>query len=251
MARQKGIVQITGTMGNMTFYKSQDGMMVKEKSEVSKEKIMNDPKYKRTRENMAEFGNAGKSGKMLMESIRSFVLSASDNRVTSRLTQTMKQVLVEDKFSIRGSRNVADGIKTDKGKSLLKLFNFNRFSQLAAVLHRPIDLDPATGAITINDLNPIVHIVGPQGTTHVSLSCAFATVEFATGKTFTEYSQPVELALDNITSNVQLVPDKVPPISPDSTSFYFIKLEFYQEVNGGKYSLNNGSFNCVEILDVN
>jgi hypothetical protein len=250
MAKQKGIVQIEGTMGNLTFYKSQDGMMVKEKSAVSKERIMNDPHYRRTRENMAEFGNAAASSKMLMEAVHSFIKTASDNRVSSRLNQAMKKVLLEDKFSARGARNVAAGIKTDKGKSMLKQFNFNKFSNLGSVLHKQIILSPVTGTITINDVNPVNDIVGPKGASHVTLSCVFVTVEFATGKYYTEYSEPVELALDNTLSNVQLIPDEVPTLTPDTTSFYLIKMEFYQEVNGEKYSLNNENFNCVEILDV-
>ena len=40
MAKQKGAFPMQGTLGNVTFFKSQDGFLVKQKSAVSKDKIM-------------------------------------------------------------------------------------------------------------------------------------------------------------------------------------------------------------------
>ncbi len=60
MARQKSILPIEGTIQNITFFKSKDGYMAKEKSEISADKIATDPVFERTRENNAEFGRAGK-----------------------------------------------------------------------------------------------------------------------------------------------------------------------------------------------
>jgi hypothetical protein len=250
MARQKGILEITGTMGNITFYKSQDGMLVKEKSAVSKDKIMNSSAFERTRENMQEFGNAGKSAKLLADAVRTFMLSASDNRVSSRLAQTMRNVLKQDLLSPRGQRNVAAGIKTAAGKELLNHFNFNKNSLLGSVLYRPYTLDTATGEISISQLIPSDHIAGPKGASHVSMSCAFATVDFNTGKSSTEYSDAVQLPLDTNPANIQLTPHAVPAATPDTIACYFIKMEFYQEVNGVKYTLNNNGFNCLELIDV-
>lgn len=36
MAKQKGTFPMQGTLGNVTFFKSQDGFLVKQKSAVSK-----------------------------------------------------------------------------------------------------------------------------------------------------------------------------------------------------------------------
>ena len=50
MARQKGIIKLDGTIGGITFYKSQDGYLAREKGGVSADKIANDPNFQRTRE---------------------------------------------------------------------------------------------------------------------------------------------------------------------------------------------------------
>jgi hypothetical protein len=61
--KTKSIIKLEGTIGDITFFKSKDGYIAREKSSISKERIQNDPAFQRTRENGAEFGRAGKAGK--------------------------------------------------------------------------------------------------------------------------------------------------------------------------------------------
>lgn len=70
MAKLKGIIKIEGTLQDMTFYKTQDGHLVKTKSGVSGSRIATDPAFARTRENGAEFGSAAKAGKLLRNCTR-------------------------------------------------------------------------------------------------------------------------------------------------------------------------------------
>ena len=102
MAKLKGILKIEGTLQDMTFYKTQDGHLVKTKSGVSADRIANDPAFARTRENGTEFANAATAGKLLRDSVRSIVQVAADNRITSRLTQVMSQIKNMDTTSARG-----------------------------------------------------------------------------------------------------------------------------------------------------
>ena len=62
MGRQRGALKITATLGDVNFYKSQDGFLVREKGGVDGKRIKSDPAFKRTRENGQEFGSAGKAG---------------------------------------------------------------------------------------------------------------------------------------------------------------------------------------------
>ena len=45
MAQQKGIIKLDGTIGGITFYKSKDGYLAREKGGVSADKIANDPAF--------------------------------------------------------------------------------------------------------------------------------------------------------------------------------------------------------------
>lgn len=49
MAKQKSIIKLEGTIGGITFLKTSDGYLAKEKSEVSKSRISSDPAFARTR----------------------------------------------------------------------------------------------------------------------------------------------------------------------------------------------------------
>jgi len=66
MARQKGIIKLKGTIGDITFYKTQDGHLAREKGGIDANRIKNDPAFQRTLENGSEFGRAGKAGKILI-----------------------------------------------------------------------------------------------------------------------------------------------------------------------------------------
>ncbi len=71
MARQKGVIKLTGQTGGVSFYKtSEDGYLARQKGGVDGERIKNDPEFERTRENGAEFGRAGVASKLLRTSIR-------------------------------------------------------------------------------------------------------------------------------------------------------------------------------------
>ena len=56
MAKQKGFINLEGTLGGLTFYKSEGESFVKTAGGISKDRILKEARFKRTRENMSEFG---------------------------------------------------------------------------------------------------------------------------------------------------------------------------------------------------
>ena len=125
MARQRSIIKLDGTIGGITFYKSKDGYLAREKGGIPAERIRTDPAFQRTRENGAEFGRAGKAGKVLRNSIRQLLQNVNDSRMVSRLTKEMVKVIQMDATNPRGQRNVIDG-----EAELLIGFDFNANGKL-------------------------------------------------------------------------------------------------------------------------
>lgn len=248
MAKLKGILKIEGTLQEMTFYKTQDGNLVKTKSGVSGDRIANDPAFARTRENGSEFGSSATAGKLLRDAVRNMVATASDNRVTSRVTQIMTQIKNFDTTSLRGERSVDVGIATAEGKALLKGFNFNDKAILGAILYKPYAVNTTTGVISIADLVPINDIAVPSGTTHVSMKGAFAIVDFDAGTSDVGYTNITNLPVDGTSTAVTLTPASVP--AGTGTKLYLLQIEFFQEVNAVQYSLNNGAYNALAIIEV-
>lgn len=86
MAKQKGIIKLYGTIGDITFYKSKDGYLTREKEDIPADRIANDPAFQRTRENGTEFRRASKGGKILRNAIRGLLQNASDSKMVKHLT---------------------------------------------------------------------------------------------------------------------------------------------------------------------
>ena len=248
MARQNGILKIKGTIGGMTFYKSQDGDLVREKGGVSGERIASDPAFVRTRENGAEFGAAGKAGKVLRDALRPLMLNAADGRVTSRITQTMTDILKLDTTSVRGARTPAVGLAGAPGKALLKGFNFNTSAILGSVLFKPYAVNTTTGVITITGLVPINDIAFPAGATHMTITGGYGNINFATGVVAVNLTNAVNLVINATAGTVTLTPTAVP--AGTGTKVYMLKVEFFQLLNGVQYSLKNGAYNALAIVEV-
>lgn len=248
MAKQKGIVKLDGTIGDITFYKSQDGYLAREKGGVSGDRIATDPNFQRTRENGEEFGRAGKGGKLLRTAIRSMLQNASDSRMVSRLTQKMVEVIQEDSTNPRGQRNVIDG-----EAELLAGFEFNVNGKLGTTLYAPYTatIDRVAGTLVANipSFVPINMVAAPGGTTHFKVVSAGAEIDFENETFITSTSASAVLPWDGTATAVLNLSNAVTANSTHPL-FLVLGIEFYQEVNGQMYSLKNGAFNALAIAKV-
>ncbi len=248
MARQKGIIKLKGTIGDITFYKTQDGHLAREKGGIDASRIKNDPAFQRTRENGSEFGRAGKAGKILRTALRALLLNSADSRMVSRLTQAMVKVIQADMISERGLRNVIDG-----EAELLVGFEFNVRGKLGTSLFAPFvaNIDRVAGEITVT-LDPFVPanmIAAPSGTTHFKIISAGAEIDFE-AETFIEMHS--ETAIMPWDGSATLPINQTNEVTAASTKPLFLALgiEFYQEVNGQMYPLKNGAFNPLSLVKV-
>lgn len=248
MAKLKSILKVEGTLDELTFYKSQDGHLVRTKGGVSGNRIATDPAFIRTRENGAEFANAAGAGKLVRKTLRPLSANASDNRVVSRITQIMAQIKNMDGVSARGERNVATGITAIEAKALLKNADFNLLAPLETILQKKFTVDPTVGNISIIDLSPMNDIIFPEGATHVSFTGGFAAIDFSLGSGDLELTNTVNLPLKGTLGNVILQVPALPATA--SVLIGLLKLEFFQLVNGIQYSLRNGEYNSLAIVSV-
>jgi hypothetical protein len=248
MAKQKSFITLEGTIGGITFYKSQDGYLAREKGGVSGDRIATDPSFQRTRENGSEFGRAGKAGKVLRNSVRTLLQNSADSRMVGRLTQKMVEVIQEDATSLRGERNVLDG-----ELELLEGFEFNINSKLGSTLYVPytasINRVAGTTSLTIPSFIPINSLAAPGGTTHYKIVAAGAEVDFE-NETFVASFQDSGIMPWDITSTASLNMESTLTANSIHPIFMVLGVEFYQDVNGQKYSLKNGAYNPLSIVKV-
>jgi len=248
MAKMNGIVKIEGTIDDLTFYKKDGATYVRKKSSVSKERILNDPNFVRTRENNHEFSHNVSQAKMLRMAMGSLTFKAKDANLSSRLMQTMSRIKNLDTASARGERQVHLGLATAEGKNLLKGFDFNNKAPLQGVLFAPYALDTATGSIRFTSLLPAEQLHAPQAATHVSFQAAVLLLDFETGDSSISYSGVSNFAINLTPQSFVLTPAAVP--TGAGRTFFLLHLSFYQEVNGLQYSLKNEEYNVLHIVEV-
>ncbi|HVT84488.1 MAG TPA: hypothetical protein VHD35_04765 [Chitinophagaceae bacterium] len=248
MAKQKGIMKLEGTIGGITFYKSKDGYLAKEKSGVPADRIANDPAFQRTRENGAEFGRAGKAGKVLRNALRALLQNASDSRMVSRLTTDFIDVIQADTTNPRGQRNVIDG-----EAELLEGFDFNINGKLGTTLYAPFTatIDRVAGTLTANlpAFIPLNMIAAPAGTTHYKIVSAGAEVDFENEAFVVDAKDSGVLPWDGVATAVINLANAVTANSVHPL-FLALGIEFYQQVNGQMYSLKNGAYNALSLVKV-
>ena len=120
MGRQDGVLQFTGQIGGLSFYKSKQGYQVRRKGGITADRIRNDPAFERTRENGQEFGRAGRANRLLRSAFRSLLLKSADALMTSRMSREMMKVIQADTINSRGAR-----IVLGPNTILLQGFEFN------------------------------------------------------------------------------------------------------------------------------
>ena len=248
MAKQVGTFKIDGTIGDLTFYKSQGQHLVRQKGGVSGDRIKNDPNFARTRENNSEFGQAGTVGKGIRDAMRNLIDKAADSRVTSRLVQQLFSVIKSDTVNQRGQRTVAGG-----NVSLLTGFEFNSRGKLSGTLFAPMAyaIDRVGKNVSVTgDINPINDLKVPAGATHYKLTNAALVIDL----TNLETQELAMAATPESAIDATIVPVALnASFAMDPTGkaiMQLVLIEFLQEVNGTFYSLRNGSFNALRVVGV-
>ncbi len=246
MAHQHGVLKFKGRIGDLSFYKSSGKYMARTKGGVDADRIKNDPRFERTRENGREFLRAVKASKLLREAFRERLILTGDRQMSNRLTSEFSAVIKTDGVSARGDRHVMAGDIT-----LLNGFDFNTGSGLDKVLSAQygVEFTRATGVAvaTIAECNPAINFHKPEGATHAQLVLIAGEFDFD-GEAY---------QADSITGAViELVQGTEPAqtlqvnLGADSQGVIVVMLGvmFFQQVNGELYKMNNGAKNALRIV---
>lgn len=248
MAKQDGALEIKGTIGNLTFYKTQDGYLVKKKTSLSKDKIKSSSSFQRTRENMAEFTTAANAAKNLRATFKKLLKQSSDNRVVSRLLTLMLRVIQLDTTNVPGKRVVENN-----NLALLDGFDFNNKGLLDVTFSAPytVTFTRTSGDITldIEPFIPAVLITAPDGATHFKIQLAAAAVDFTVKKNTAIAAESAELPWDS-TETAPLNLSVTLPAASTLPVFILLHVQFLKQVNGVFYSLFNGAFNACGLVEV-
>lgn len=248
MAKQESIIKLNGTIDDISFFKTKDGYSARKKTGISKADMELNPKFDRTRENMAEFTRAAKAAKLLRNRLLESIVGSRDRKMCLRLHKAMMAVLKADTTSTRGQRNVIDG-----ETGLLQGFEFNMDGQLSTTLQalheETVDRVTGTCKVSIPPYDPAKMIKHAAGATHYRLGITTASINFETEECEVKSTESAYLPVKGAVTTlldlaVTLLPGVTHPI------FMALTIEFVQEINGQKYALKSGAFNACALVKV-
>ncbi len=246
MARQKGIIKLEGRIGDLSFYKSGGEYMARSKGGVDGDRIKKDPAFVRTRENGAEFGSAGKAGKVLRNALKVPISKSADKQVASRLASELLKVIQSDATNLRGERTVTGG-----DLSLLQGFEFNNAVGLETVVglqyNVTFDRVGGIGSVGLNGFVPTVEIADVEGATHFRFVLATAGVNFDDGTYEVNMDQSSDIPYISESQAAVLLEADI-SANYAHPVFVVFGVEYYQSVNGQMYPLNNKASNPLALV---
>ena len=248
MGKLDSVITFTGTVGNLSFYKTQDGHIVRRKWGPSAERINTDPAYAPTRKNNAEFARAGKATHLIRLAFADLLPSLSDNRVSGRLTRQFVKIIKSDMRNLRGERKVMDGDTT-----ILKGFEFNVHTSLTksmkAQFTASIDSRERKASISVPAFDPSTFVGAPEAATHFQLRSAAALIDF------THDTQHATTCDSDIFSlDCKRLPafrlDHSLEAKGSGSVFLVLGIEFLQNVNRRLAGLESSAHNAMAIVSV-
>ena len=238
MASQTGILGLQGTVGGLVF--SKNGT-VRQKPASNKAAFASSASLARTRENAAEFGLSAKYSKLLRDSLRVAIASASDSRLASRLTKAMRAIIGLDDTNDRGQR-----VFDSSNSAPLLGFNFNIGAGIGQTRYFPYEVTGAGADVTMHipALNRASDIAAPQGATHFEVLFAVSDLDMEM-LTYTNGVVAAPLGILPL-NGAPLVNQSVVatfPAAPADANLVVgvVGINFYQQINGKVYPLNNNS----------
>lgn len=239
MARQSGVVQFTGRIGDLSFYHHKlYGYIARRKGGADKERISKDPQFERTRENASEFGAAVQAAKLIRHSVKGFLHVTGDPTVTQRLNRVAVAVAKLDTEHARGERVFASGLTHPAAGPLLRSFAFHEANPLSYILPNGAAYAAMSGVFTLQGLMPGQDIAAPKQATHVRLQGFTGLFDFEAQRCRPFVTPAVTLALNADSEDIVLAPDVVP--EGTGVPLAFLSVVFLQEQNGELYVLRQG-----------
>lgn len=248
MAKQDGVLQLRGTLENITFYKRGGNYYSRSKGGVDAKRIKTDPTFQRTRENWKEFEGAIQAGKLIRDSIRPMLKNATDPQMHNRMTSALMEVVQLDTVSNRGSRTVSNG-----PIRLIEGFELNNDALLSVSLGTPFNgtIDRVAGNITLDvpSFVPGDVVTAPAGATHFKIISAGVLVDFDAGTYKADLKESVAMPI-NYSPTADLTVVHTVPGGTAVPMMLIAGIQFIQQINGKLYALKNGAFNALRIVSV-
>lgn len=248
MARQNGIVVLKGTIEGLNFYiRKGEPLVRKAGGGFDGEAIKKKASMVRVRENGSEFGACTKAVKQFKMSLTAFLSQFRDGSSHQRLVQLFSQIKNLDEVSLRGERNVHQGLLTAAGREKLLGYVVTPGIGIAEALGNRFEFGWGAAGFTIADFLAS-RVLFPKGAAHIELKVGYLLIDFEHKKHSFSQSDPLIIEKNTSETSVQILPTIVPEGNGFKIGVVFLR--FMQEVNGTLYPFKELQYTALEVVYV-
>lgn len=245
MARQIGIIKLNGTIGDLSFYDSKFGPLVRKAGGGFNSKaIKTKPSMIRVRENATEFGRVSKVKQLFRIALHPFLNTCKDTTRHGRMMRVLQEIKTLDTFSERGKRDVALGLMNPMGMKLWKDFDLTERSPFA-LLPCSFYVEEETYSLSLTGLE-MKKVVFPKEASLVEITYGVLEFDFTAMTFLIHTSTDVFLSKDSIDTVL-----KMPLLSSNfggGILFPVVGVRFYQVVGGANYLFKDAIWQGVKFL---
>ena len=180
---------ISGRMGEYEYF-DYKGKTYRRK--IKHRKIINGNSEAR-KSNIQEFGNLMSEVKMFKEVFADIIENVKDKWRHQRLTSLCAKIRNTDFINPKGSRSIAKGLFTEKGKSHLKCFNFKHNQSIENLIQQVYKLDLQKGNFEIKSFVAKHCIPHNKNYNKISISIHQVNIDFEDNSSTHNSSEEIEL----------------------------------------------------------
>ncbi|MEO8935058.1 MAG: hypothetical protein ABI295_12205 [Xanthomarina sp.] len=235
MAQQKGLFKIIGTLDDVNFYIIK-GVNYARKAGggFNGDAIRTKASMVRVRENASEFGHSSTVKKQFRLALLPFLHGIKGRPFHSRMMQLFLGLKALDLVSERGKRRVIEGLKTAKGKRLLKQFEFIPNHKLLNNIFYKASFDWNSQILTVTNFNPRL-FKAPKSATHIGITFGVLDFNFESLKSSLEISPTFFLDIKADATSFNLILENV--LMPTQMGIAVLGVCYYEVINQEVYEL--------------
>lgn len=240
MAKQCGAIPFTGSLGGVTGYKRNGQYYLKEKSTVTRERVLTSPDYARTRENSWEFRHSSRSSMLIRRVLWPLakLMKLADSHLSPRVNALCTRIIRTDPVNDRGHRRLYAGeLEQLEDFAFRKEVDFSKVCKV--VTSSTIDTETGDLQFTAKPFDPHSRIDAPEGATHFQFVANGGSINFDTEAFKFDYKESAHYALDEyVNETIRL--QQTSEVAPGMVILQAIGLVFFKKNAKGEFQRVNG-----------
>lgn len=246
MGKVKGIIQFTGSFDGITFYKRKGtkGTIVRKTGGFTGEAIKTKASMAPVRNNANELGAVSVAVRLFKLGIAPLMPPVKIGDFHSRLVSLFMKIKGTDMQSAKGSRNVADGLKTEEGRSFLLGHPLLYKTSPKYQLFKEMTYDAATRVLHYTGLDKGSYTF-PKGSDAIQFQAGLLWLDFASEVSKLTLSEVVVQKKGSQEPFAVTFPEDVDGTGVCLVVFSVNFLEVYGDGYRGVLGVNGG---CLEVV---